>query len=97
MIDFTIKRWIIPNIHIIHLVKNLYSSQGAAVKTEDGMGDFFKLGKGVRQGCIISPLLFNIYGEYIVRQVAQEEEGGCSIGGDNVNEQRYADDTTLIL
>ena len=76
--------------------QNLYSSQGAAVKTEGGMGDFFKLGKSVHQGCIISPLLFNIYGEYIMRQVAQEEQGGCSIGGDNINELRYADDTTLI-
>ena len=60
------------------------------------MSDFFKLGKGVRQGCILSPLLFNIYGEYIMRQVAQEEQGGFSIGGRNINELRYADDTTLI-
>ena len=60
------------------------------------MSDFFKLGKGVRQGCILSPLLFNIYGEYIMRQVAHEEQGGFSIGGHNINELRYADDTTLI-
>ena len=83
-------------LHIIHLVKNLYSSQGASVKTEDGMSDFFKLGKGVPQEYILSPLLFNIYGEYIMRQVAQEEQGGFSIGGHNINELRYADDTTLI-
>ena len=83
-------------LHIIHLVKNLYSTQGAAVKTENGMSDFFKLGKGVCQGCILSPLLFNIHGEYIMRQVAQEEQGGFSIGGCNINKLRYADDTTLI-
>ena len=83
-------------LHIIHLVKNLYLTHGTAVTTENGMSDFFKLGKGVRQGCILSPLLFNIYGEYIMRQVAQEEQGGFSIGGRNINELRYADDTTLI-
>ena len=81
-------------LHIIHIVKNLYSTQGAAVKTDDGISDFFKLGKGVRQGCILSPLLLNIYGD--MRQVAQEESGGFSIGGTRINELRYADDTTLI-
>eukprot|EP00795_Rhopilema_esculentum_P001885 gene1885-biopygen10417 len=83
-------------LHIIHLFKNLYSSQGAAVKTDDGISDFFKLGEGGRQGCILSQLLFNIYGEYIMRQGAQEENGGFSISGTRINELRYADDTTLI-
>uniref|UniRef100_A0A3P8W241 Reverse transcriptase domain-containing protein n=1 Tax=Cynoglossus semilaevis TaxID=244447 RepID=A0A3P8W241_CYNSE len=70
-------------LHIIHLIKNVYAEQSATVKTENGLCDFFRLGKDMRQGCVLSPYPFNIYGEYIMR-------------GNSISELRYADDTTLI-
>lgn len=96
------KLWIVlnnmgvPN-HLIRLLKNLYVDQEAAVKTEFGLTEWFKIGKGVRQGCILSPYLFNLYAEYIMRKAGLEEtEIGIKIGGRNLNKLRYADDTTLM-
>ena len=78
------------------LVKNLYASQEAIVRTGHGTTDWFKIAKGVRQGCILSPCLFNLYAEYIMRNAGLEEtQAGIKIGGRNINNLRYADDTTL--
>ena len=64
--------------------------------TEDDLCDFFRMGKGIRQGCVLSPYLFKIYGEYIICKVAQDEKDGFSVVGRDITELRYADDTTLI-
>ena len=83
--------------HIIVLIKNLYSQQEATVRTEFGNAEWFPIGKGVRQGCILSPGLFNIYSENIMRNANLDLcEQGIIIGGRKVNNLRYADDTTLI-
>ena len=82
--------------HLIHLICNLYDGQGACVRTEKGNSDWFSLGQGVRQGCILSPSLFNLYVEYIMRRAVADWPGGLPVGGFNVNNLRYADDTTLI-
>lgn len=82
--------------HLIELMKGVYTDQQATVRTVYGDTEWFKIGKGVRQGCILSPYLFNLYSEYIMRQANLEEEGGVKISGQNRNNLRYADDTTLL-
>ena len=82
--------------HLIHLIRNLYDGQVACVRTEKGNYDWFSLGQGVRQGCILSPSLFNLYAEYFMRLAVADWPGGLPVGGYNVNNLRYADDTTLI-
>ena len=82
--------------HLTCLLKNLYAGQEATVRTEHGTTDWFQLGKGVRQGCILSPCLFNLYAEYIMRNTGLEEQAGIKIAGRNLNNLRYADDTTLM-
>ena len=77
--------------------RNLYAGQEATVKTGHGTTDWFQIGKGVRQGCILSPCLFNLYAEYILRNTGLEEaQAGIKIAGRNINNLRYADDTTLM-
>ena len=83
--------------HLICLLRNLYAGQEATVRTGHGTRDWFQIGKGVRQGCILSPCLFNLYAEYIMRNAGLEEtQAGIKIAGRNVNNLRYADDTTLM-
>ena len=82
--------------HLICLLRNLYAGQEATVRTGHGTTDWFQIGKGVRQGCIVSPCLFNFYAEYIMRNTGLEEaQAGVKIAGRNINNLRYADDTTL--
>ena len=77
--------------------RNLYAGQEATVRTGHGTTDWFQIGKGVRQGCILSPCLFNFYAEYILRNAGLDEaEAGIKIAGRNINNLRYADDTTLM-
>ena len=79
------------------LLRNLYAGQEAIVRTGHGTTDWFQIGKGVRQGCILSPCLFNFYAEYIMRNAGLEEaQVGIKIVGRNINHLRYADDTTLM-
>ena len=81
--------------HLTCLLRNLYAGQEATVRTGHGT-DWFRIGKGVRQGCILSPCLFNFYAEYIMRNAGLEEiQAGIKIAGRNINHLRYADDTTL--
>ena len=76
---------------------NLYAGQEATVRTGHGTTDWFQVGKGVRQGCILSPCLFNLYAEYIMRNTGLDEtQAGIRIAGRNINNLRYADDTTLM-
>ena len=83
--------------HPTCLLKNPYAGQEAIVRTGHGTADQFQIGKGVGQGCILSPCLFNFYAEYIMRNSWQEEaQAGINIAGRNVNNLRYADDTTLM-
>ena len=85
----------IPN-HLTCLLRNLYAGQEATVRTGHGTTDWFQIGKGVRQGCILSPCLFNFYTEYIMRNAGLEEaQAGIKIAGRNINNLRYADDTSL--
>ena len=82
--------------HLTCLLRNLYPGQEATVRTRLGTTDWFKIGKGVRQGCILSPCLFNLYAEYIRRNTGLEEaQAGIKIAGRNINDLIYADDTTL--
>ena len=77
--------------------RNLYEGQEATVRTGHGTTDWFQIGKGVRQGCILSPCLFNLYAEYIMRNdVLEEAQAGIKIAGRNINSLLYADDTTLM-
>ena len=79
------------------LLRNLYAGQEAAVRTGHGTTDWFHIGKGVRQGCILSPCLFNLYVEYIMRNAGLEEaQAGIKIARRNINNLRYVDDTTLM-
>ena len=79
------------------LLRNLYAGQEATVRTGHGTTDWFQIGKGVRQGCILSPCLFNFYAEYIMRNARLEKaQAGIKIAGRNINNLRYADDTTLM-
>ena len=83
--------------HLICLLRNLYAGQEATVKTGHGATDWFQIGKRVRQGCILSPCLFNFYAEYIMRNAGLEEaQAGIKNAGRNINNLRYADGTTLI-
>ena len=83
--------------HLTCLLKNLYEGQEAAVKTGHGTTDWFQIGKGVCQGYILSPCLFNLYAEYIMRNAGLDEaQAGTKIAGRNINNLRYADDTTLM-
>ena len=78
-------------------LRNLYAGQEATVRTAHGTTDWFQIGKGVLQGCILSPCLFNFYAEYIMRNAGLEEaQAGNKIAGRNINNLRYADDTTLM-
>ena len=78
------------------LLRNLYAGQKATVKTGHGTTDWFQIGKGVRQGCILSPCLFNLYAEYTMRNAGLEEaQAGIKIAGRNINNLRYADDIPL--
>ena len=80
--------------HLIYLLRNLYM---ATVRTGYGTTNWFKIGKGVPQGCILSPCLFNLYAEYIVRKAGLDEaQAGIKIARRNINNLRYADDTTLM-
>ena len=79
------------------LLRNLYADQEATVKTRHGTTDWFQIGKGVRQGYILSPCLFNLYAEYIMRNTGLDEaQAGIKIAGRNINNLRYANDTTLM-
>ena len=79
------------------LLRNLYAGQEAIVRIGNGTIDWFQIGKGVRQGCILSPCLFNLYAEYIMRNAGLDEvQAGIKIAGRNINNLRYADDTTLM-
>ena len=83
--------------HLICLLRTLYAGQEATVRTGHGTTDWFQIGKGVCQGCILSPCLFNLYAEYIMRNAGLEEtQAGIKIAGRNINNLRYADDTTLM-
>ena len=83
--------------HLTCLLRNLYAGQEATVRTGHGTTDWFQVGKGVRQGCILSPCLFNLYAEYLMRNAGLEEtQAGIKIAGRNINNLRYADDTTLM-
>ena len=84
--------------HLTCLLRNLYAGQEATVRTGHGTTDWFQIGKGVCQGCILSPCLFNLYAEYIMRNTGLEEaQAGIKIAGKNINNLRYADDTTLMV
>ena len=83
--------------HLTCLLRNLYAGQEATVKTGQGTTDCFQIGKGVCQGCIVSPCLFNLHAEYIMRNAGLDEaQAGIKIAGSNINNLRYADDTTLM-
>ena len=82
---------------LIYLLRNLYAAQEAIVRTRHGTTDWFPIGKGVCQGCILSPCLFNLYAEYIMWNAKLEEaQAGIKIARRNINNLRYADDTTLM-
>ena len=97
------KLWKIPKEmgiteHLICLLRNLYAGQEAAVRTGHGTMDWLQTGKGVHQGCILSPCLFNFYAEHIMRNAGLEETpAGIKIARRNISNLRYADDTTLWL
>ena len=83
--------------HLTCLLRNLYACQEATVTTGHGTIDWFQIGKGICQGCILSPCLFNLYAEYIMRNPGLEEaQAGIKIAGRNINNIRHADDTTLM-
>ena len=83
--------------HLTYLLRNLYAGQEATDRTGHGTTDWFQIGKGVRQGCILSPCLFNLYAEYIMRNAGlAETQAGIKVAGRNINNLRYADDTTLM-
>ena len=83
--------------HLTRLLRNLYAGQEATIRTGHGTTDWFQIGKGVCQGCILSPCLFNFYAEYIMRNAGLEEaQTGIKIAGRNINNLRHADDTTLM-
>ena len=82
--------------HLTCLLRNLYTGQEATVRTGHGTTDWFQIGKGVSQGCILSPCLFNFYAEYIMRNTGLDEaQAGIKIARRNINNLRYAEDTTL--
>ena len=84
--------------HLTCLLRNLYTSQEVTVRTGHGTTDWFQIGKGVRQGCILSPCLVNFYAEYIMRNAGLDEvQAGIKIARRNINKLRYVDDTTLTV
>ena len=90
------QRWEFPD-HLTCLLRNLYAGQEATVKSVHGTTDWFQIGKGVHEGCILSPCLFNLYAEYIMRSAGLEEaQEGIKIAGRNINNFRYADNMTLM-
>ena len=92
----TLKEMGIPD-HLTRFLRNLYAGQEATVRTRCQTTDWFQIGKGVRQGCILSPCFFNLYSEYIMQNARLDEgEAGIKIVGRNINNLRYADDTTLM-
>ena len=82
--------------HLTYLLRNLFADQETTVRIGHGTIDWFQIGKGVHQGCILSPCLFNLYAEYIMRNVLEEAQAGIKIAGRNINNLKYADDTTLM-
>ena len=83
--------------HLTYLLRNLYAGQEAIVRTGHGTTDWFQTGKGVHQGCILSPFIFNLYSEYIMRNVEQDKaQAGIKIARRNINNLRYVDDTTIM-
>ena len=83
--------------HLTCLMRNMYAGQEATIRTGHGTTDWFQIGKGVRQGCILSPCLFNFYAEYIMRNAGLDEaQAGIKNARRNINNLRYADDTTLM-
>ena len=83
--------------HLTYHLRNVYAGQEATVRTGHGKIDWFQIGKGVHQGCMLSPCSFNFYAEYIMRNPGLEEaQAGIKIAGRNINNLRYADDTTLM-
>ena len=83
--------------HLICLLRNLYAVQEVTVRTGHGTTDWFQMGKGIRQGCVLSPCLFNLYAEYIIKNAGLEEaQAGIKIARRNINNLRYVDDTTLL-
>ena len=96
-VDHNKLRKILKEMGIPDLLRNLYAGQEATVRTGHGTTDWFQIGKRIRQGCILSPCLFNFYAEYIMRNAGLEEtQAGIKIAGRNINHLRYADDTTLM-
>ena len=84
--------------HLTCLLRNLYAGQEATVRIGHGTTDWFQIGKGVRQGCVLSPCLFNLYAEYIMKKAGLEEaQAGIKIAGRNINNLRYPDDTSLRI
>ena len=84
--------------HLTCLLRNLYAGQEETVRTGHGTTDWFQIGKGVCQGCILTPCLFNVYAEYIMGNTGVEEaQARIKIAGRNINNLRYADDTTLMV
>jgi len=84
--------------HLTCLLRNLYEGQEATVRTGHETTDWFQIGKGLRQSCILSPSLFNLYAEYIMRNAGLEEaQTGIKIAGRNINNLKYADDSTLMI
>ena len=91
-----LKEMVIPD-HRTWLLRNPYAGQEATIRTGHGTTDWFQIGKGVCQGCILSPCLFNLYTEYIMRNAGLEEaQARIKIAGRTINNLRYADDTTLM-
>ena len=96
LLPFILIRWSVSD-HLTCLLRNLYAGQEATVRTGHGTTDWFQIGKGVRQGCILSPCLFKLYATYIMRNTGLEEaQAGIKIAGRNINNLRDADDTTLM-
>ena len=83
--------------HLTYFLRNLYASQEATIRTGHGTTDWFQIGKGVHQGCMLSPCLFNLHAEYIIQNARLEEaQNGIKIPRRNINNLRYADDTALM-
>ena len=82
--------------HLTCLLRNLYAGEEATIRTGRGTTDWFQIGKGIRQGCILSPCLFDLYAEYIMRNELDDAQAGIKIAGRNINNLRYADDITLM-
>ena len=91
------QEWSLSNLMLTCLLRNLYAGQEATVRTGHGTTDWFQIRRGVHQGCIFSPCLFNFYAEYIMRNAGLDEaQAGMKIAGRNINNLRYAADTTLM-